>query len=209
MALELGVWRIDSGVKKLDATGLDLESRLEDIVHQNIQMLSPNWMVIGRQVQTSYNKRIDLLCIDRDGNLIVIELKRDMTERETVAQVLDYGSWVRILKGDEVARIFDNYRKAYLPDQTPISIDEAFCTHFQVKQMPEDLNESHELVIIGSSFDPATERIVGYLASLYKVRINAVFFRVFKDESREYLTRFWLREPTEAEPEAEEAQSGN
>jgi len=46
--------------------------------------------------------------------------------------------------------------------------------------MPEDLNESHELVIVGSSFDPATGRIVGYLASAYGVKINAVFFRVFR-----------------------------
>lgn len=198
MPLELGVWRVDSGVKQLDAGGLDLESRFEDILHGNISMLSPNWMVIGRQVQTSHGKRLDLLCMDRDGNLVVIELKRDMTERDTIAQALDYGSWVMSLKGDEIVRIFDNCQRTYRSDQKPISINEAFCSRFSVKEMPEELNESHELVIVGSAFDPATERIVEYLAAVYGVRINGVFFRLFKDEGREYLSRVWLREPTQA-----------
>lgn len=62
--------------------------------------------------------------------------------------------------------------------------------------MPEELNGSHELVIVASVLDPATERIVGYLADESGVNINAVFFRVFKDDGREYLTRVWLRDPT-------------
>ena len=40
---------------------------------------------------------IDLLAIDADGNLHVLELKRDKTPRDVVAQVLDYGSWVTTL----------------------------------------------------------------------------------------------------------------
>jgi hypothetical protein len=62
--------------------------------------------------------------------------------------------------------------------------------------MPEELNESHGLVIVGAEFDPSTERIVDYLASEYEVRINAVFFRVFRDGERGYLARVWLRDPT-------------
>jgi Endonuclease NucS len=208
MPLELGIWRIDAGVQQLEQRGLDLESRLEQILHGDVSMLSPNWMVIGRQVKTAYDKKIDLLCMDRDGNLIVIELKRNMTERDTVAQALDYGSWVRTVKADEIARIFDNYRRTYRSDAKPLSINEAFCAHFRVREMPEELNESHELVIAGSSFDSATERIVGYLASAYGVRINAVFFRVFRDGDREYLIRVWLREPTETDVVVDESRVG-
>ena len=92
MPLELGIWRIDSILQRINQGGFDLESRLEDILHSDISIVSPNWMVIGRQVRTAYDKLVDLLCIDRDGNLVVVELKRNMTEREIVAQVLDYGS---------------------------------------------------------------------------------------------------------------------
>jgi hypothetical protein len=64
---------------------------------------------------------------------------------------------------------------------------------------PEDINQSHELVIVCSDLDPSTERIIRYLSDNYAVPINAVFFRYYQDGDREYLTRSWLIEPDEAE----------
>lgn len=195
MPLELSVWRIDEGLARVEPAALDLEARLEDILARNIEVAAANWMVIGRQVPTPWGKVIDLLCIDAEGKLVVLELKRDKTEREIVAQVLDYGSYVRTIEGEEIPRIYADYQKRYLPGTHARSIDEAFRSRFNVKQMPDDLNSSHELVIVASTLDSATERIVGYLADQYGVRINAIFFRVFKDAAHEYLTRAWLRDP--------------
>jgi hypothetical protein len=47
--------------------------------------------------------------------------------------------------------------------------------------------------------DPATERIIGYLADNYGVPINAIFFQYFKDGESEFLTRTWLIDPKDAE----------
>jgi RecB family endonuclease NucS len=51
-------------------------------------------MIIGHQENTLDKGRIDLLAIAPDASLILIELKRDRTPREVVAQALDYASWV-------------------------------------------------------------------------------------------------------------------
>jgi len=194
MPLELSVWRIDSGLTRVDVSKLDLESRLEELLARDISIASPHWMVIGRQVSTPWDKRIDLLCIDREGNLIILELKRDKTEREIVAQTLDYGSFVRTVQADEVRRIFAKYQKDYFPSSPARTIEEAFREHFRDHPAPDELNATHQLVIVAATLDSATERIVDYLAEEYGVRINAVFFRVFKDGEREYLTRAWLRD---------------
>lgn len=42
-------------------------------------------MLIGRQVNTDYGKRIDLLAINSDGDLLVIEIQGDRTPREVIA----------------------------------------------------------------------------------------------------------------------------
>ena len=196
MPLELGIWRIDSNLQRMQISSLELESRLEDILHQDITIAAPNWMVIGRQVPTDYGKFIDLIAIDPDGNLVVLELKRDKTYRDIVAQALDYGSWIRELRNEDIARIFEEFNKKYHPERSDTSINDAFCQRFSVKELPDELNESHELVIVASSLDDSTERIVQYLADEYDVRINAIFFRVFKDGEREYLSRVWLNDPT-------------
>ena len=204
MPLELGIWRIDSGLQQGEATSLDGEARLEDILHKDISIASPNWMIIGRQVLTHFGKYVDLLAIDPDGQLIVLELKRDKTYRDIVAQTLDYGSWVRALRNEDIARIFDEFLKKYHPDQASQAINDAFCQRFGVTQMPDELNDGHQLVIVASSLDGSTERIVTYLSEEFEVPINAIFFRVFRDGDREYLTRAWLRDPTLADTSTKE-----
>ena len=62
-------------------------------------------LIIGRQVTTTYGGSIDLLGIDDEGNLAILELKRDRTPREVVAQVLDYASWVAKLSTRAVHEI--------------------------------------------------------------------------------------------------------
>ena len=196
MPLELGVWRIDGDVKRMDISSLDLESRLETILDDDISIASPEWMIVGRQVQTAFGKYIDLLAMDRYGNLIVLELKKDKTYKDIVAQVLDYGSWIKDIRSDEIAQIFDKYLGKYHPERSDESIDDAFCKRFNMREMPDELNGSHELVIVASSLDMSTERIVTYLAEQYEVQINAIFFNVFKDGKNEYLSRAWLSDPS-------------
>ena len=123
-------------------------------------------------------------------------MKKDKTYRDIVAQVLDYGSWVRGLHDEDIARLYHEHFVRWHPGKPAASLDEAFCAHFGVKSMPEELNGDHELIIVAGSLDPSTERIVTYLAEHHDVNINAVFFRFFRDGDRDYLSRIWLREPT-------------
>jgi hypothetical protein len=122
--------------------------------------------------------------VDADGILHVLELKKDKTPREVVAQVLDYGSWVRSLAHEDVLRLFAGYGKGGV-------FEAAFQQRFDTPP-PEELNTGHRLTIIASAVDVATERIVEYLAEGYAVPVNVVFFRYFEDEGHRYLARTWL-----------------
>lgn len=77
---------------------LTSESELEDLLHAHIELLNPNWLVIGRQITMPSGKRIDLLCMDQDGDLIVVELKKELTPREVTAQAIDYAASVLLLQ---------------------------------------------------------------------------------------------------------------
>ena len=200
MPLELGVWRIDQELSRIKVSSLDEEKRLEEFLSRDISIASPNWMVIGRQVYTDYGSYIDLLAIDRDGNLIVLELKKDKTPREVIAQILDYASWVKELRADDISSIYNTYQQKYQPNDATTSLDEAFCKRFNVQEMPEELNESHQMIVVASKLDESTERIVSYLSEEHNVPINAVFFRVFKDDEREYLSRMWFIDPSLPSP---------
>jgi hypothetical protein len=155
-----------------------------------MSVLGLDVLVIGRQVMTAYGKKIDLLGIDDEGDLHVIELKRDRTPREVVAQALDYGSWVKGLDFETISAICTEYAPAR-------RLEERFADRFG-SAIPEAINQDHHLVVVASELDASTERIVGYLSEL-GVPVNVVLFRHFVDEGRSYLVRSWLIAPSEAE----------
>jgi len=184
MPLEVAVWRIDEKLQRVEQTQLNLESRLQDLLDEDITIANPGWMVIGREVITEHGGRIDILAIDAAATLVIIELKRDRTPRDIVAQVLDYGSWVSQLRADRIAEVYQDYLARFHPDKKN-SLDDAFRARFHQDQALDELNARHELVIVASSLDPATERIVQYLSDAYGVSINALFFQLFTDAERQ------------------------
>jgi RecB family endonuclease NucS len=50
-------------------------------------------MILGRQVHTEHDGYIDILGLNKDGDLVIVELKRNKTPRDVIAQCLDYASW--------------------------------------------------------------------------------------------------------------------
>ena len=146
--------------------------------------------------------------MDADGKIIVIELKRNRTPREIVAQLLDYGSWVRGLEEENIADIFDTYQKKYKPQSSGKSFDDTFCERFGVNEMPEALNDGHELLAVASELDDSTERIITYLSDEYGAAINVAYFRFFRDGENEYLSRVWLIDPGEAEEKVTKKRGG-
>ena len=186
MPVEMGLWRVDDKPVRLATVGMPPEARLEELIEAEPSILGDPLLIIGRQVTTSFGKIIDLLAIDADGVLHVLELKKDKTPREVVAQVLDYGSWVRSLTHEDVLKLFADYGKGG-------AFEEAFQQRFDTPP-PEELNTGHRLTIIASAVDVATERIIEYLVEEYAVPVNVVFFRYFEDEGRRYLGRTWLIE---------------
>jgi hypothetical protein len=139
-------------------------------------------------VQTDFGGRIDILALDRDGGLVLIELKRDKTPREIVAQVLDYASWVVKLSTKQVHDLALHYR------EKPLSV--LFREHFDAP-LPANLNTSHSLLIVAGSLDQSSKRIVEYLSREWDLSINTAFFNTFDDNGQRYLTADWLMDQEE------------
>jgi hypothetical protein len=191
MSNAVRIWQISQGdcLQELELSRLNLESRLEDWIEKDISILSSDLMIIGRQVETAYDTYIDLLCIDSRGDLAILELKRDQTPRDTVAQALDYASWARDLSRDAVCSIANDYLR------NEGGLEEAFRAAFKAP-LPDVLNDSHRIFIVASSMDASTERIVRYLSEAHNVGINVAEFKYYRDAAgTEYLSRVFLVDP--------------
>lgn len=195
MTEEIRLWRIAGSDKLVEiaSSALNLEERLESWIENDISILSPNLLIIGRQVETDFGGIVDLLCLDANGDTVIVELKKDRTPREVTAQALEYASWVRDLDSDRIFLIANSY----LGESGPI--EDAFTRKF-VTELPEVLNENHSILIVGARIDTRSERIITYLSEAYGVNINAATFQYFvRDEDDELLARVFLIEPDKIE----------
>ena len=82
MPIHHSIWKVGSTPTALPLTKLATEKELEDGITARPVILSPEWMLIGRQERTSFGGIVDLLAIAPDGSLVLIELKRDKTPRD-------------------------------------------------------------------------------------------------------------------------------
>jgi hypothetical protein len=191
MSFSMNLWEVNKdSLIPIKRSQIDLESQLEDWISSDPSILNLDVLVIGRQVHTMFGGYIDLLCINREGDLIIVELKRDKTPRDVVAQCLDYASWVCDLGFEEINTICQK--------RSGKAIGEAYHECFD-DPIPETINENHQMVIVAVSLDDSTERIIQYLTEKHSMNINAVFFNAFEINGKQVIGRSFFKDPEEVE----------
>ena len=191
MPIQHAIWKVGQPPSPLISAKLASEKELEDMIISSPAILSGEWMLIGRQEQTGLGGRIDLLAIAPDASLVLIELKRDRTPREIVAQALDYASWVEELTADRIAQIYDRFKPGG-------DLGEDFQKHFGDELDEDSLNQSHQFILVAAELDNSTEWIINYL-NARDIAINVIFFQVFQNGTEQFLSRAWLIDPRETQ----------
>jgi hypothetical protein len=179
MPVKHAIWKVGNSASRLSEGSLPSEQTLEEMIVSDPRILADDWMIIGRQEDTGRGGRIDLLGIAPDGSLVLIELKRARTPREVVAQALDYAGWVEELSTERISEIFTRFSNGK-------SFQTAFKERFGAELDEDSLNQNHQVVIVASTLDDSTERIVRYLSDR-EVPINVLFSRSFSTARNNYL----------------------
>lgn len=194
MPIRNAIWTVGTRPQQLVEGRLPNERTLEEMIVASPRMLSDEWMLIGRQERTLSGGFIDLLAVAPDGALVLIELKRDRTPREVVAQAIDYAVWVEGLEAQDIGSIY----RRFAPGR---DLAEDFQARFGQPLDEEALNDSHQIVIVAASLDDSSERIVSYL-NKRDIAINVLCFQVFDLGEQQLLSRAWLLDPVHTQVSA-------
>jgi hypothetical protein len=200
MPIRTAIWRVGPQPESLAEAALATEQLLETMIVAAPRLLSDEWMLIGRQEDTGLGGRIDLLAVAPDGSLVLIELKRDRTPRDVVAQALDYAGWVEKLRTEEIAAIYGRFAPGR-------SLAQDFQQRFGQVLDEEMLNQNHQIIIVAASLDNSTERIVAYLSER-DIPINVLCFQVFTNGTQQLLSRAWLLDPVRTQVSAATTPAG-
>jgi len=182
MATEIKLWQVEGGklvpsdVSMIDA-GRTESKDLEQWIKSNPDILGENISLIGEQIMTKRGP-LDFLGIDRSGNLIIIELKRDKLHREALAQAIDYAS---DLASWEVERISSECEK-----YTGKKIEEHLSDVFELEDETLEeisINKFQKILLVGTGVDESLERMVEWLSDNYDVSINVLILKYTKTKN--------------------------
>lgn len=191
MPIKTSFWKVGEVPQMLAAARLATEQQLENMICSDPRLLSDDWLLIGRQEHTTSGGIVDLLALAPDGSLVLVELKRGKTPRDVVAQALDYASWIEHLDAEDLASIFSRFSPGN-------DLGVQFQKKFGHVLDEDELNQSHQIVIVAAELDASTERIVSYL-NQKGIPVNVLFFQVFASEDDKYISRTWLIDPMETQ----------
>lgn len=157
------------------------ESDIEEILRCSIEMLcdeEESMLVIGRQVKNEKNGRSDLTAVDNNGNIVLIEIKRDPKDIENRKEAFEFqairyaASYATIETADElVKKVYALYIEKYknefeLGELTPYELGLRKLNEFlKVNGAVNSFNKKQKIILAASAYDEQTLSAVAWLNS--------------------------------------------
>ena len=102
-----------NGLERMDFATLALRERsdLQRLLRDHVDVISPDTLIISEEFSSwdRSDRRVDLLGVDRQGHLVVIELKRTTDDTQADLQALRYASMLSRMTFEEAVSIYGNY----------------------------------------------------------------------------------------------------
>ena len=147
------MYRVDIQNKKLieipttTYSELNLKERfdMQEWIAGTPEILGEPLMIISKELVLQSGRRLDLLAVDKDGALVVIELKRDDSGLDVEWQAIKYASYCSSFSHDEIYKYFAEYLGTD-SDDAQVRIEEF------INCEPKDLNQHQRIILVAKEF---------------------------------------------------------
>ena len=162
---------------------LELESYLITSADSEAPVLDPSvfgepLLLISNQVKTRNKKRADILAIDRGGNGVIVELKRNEGSLGVETQALQYLADFSNYKGLAFIKRFSRYSS---------NLEENMLSFMGGSARIEDVNKNSRVILVARSFDP-TIYSMGEWLSEKGISFRCIEYSPVEVENRRFIS---------------------
>jgi len=193
-----------TGVDALEPASFDAlditEADIEEWIIETPEILGEDLLVVASQYAKFDRtaERPDVLAIDPDGQLVVIELKRDRADETTDLQAIKYASYCSTISAEEIQqdyRAFWNERRGEDDQLTPEDVGEEF-RNFLGDEVgtTEDgyaafaLDDQPRILLAAGSFGPEITTPVVWLEREFAMDITCVELEAHKRDEEVFVS---------------------
>jgi hypothetical protein len=164
-------------IEKIESTtfkqlGFKEREHLQEWIANNPSCLNEDLLIIQKEFDGFYDtsERLDLLALDKQGNLVIIENKLDDTGRDVTWQVLKYSSYCSTLNATQIIAIFNQY---LLKNGCSEKAEDLLEEFLETEDFKEKLNigNSQRIIMIAGEFRKEVTSTVLWLLN-YGLRLQ-------------------------------------
>jgi len=153
------------------------EKNIENWIADNPQLIFPNEDILTIGQSISGRSMADVLALDTSGNLIIIEIKRDWSNRKTIGQLLEYAAKFKDVSYERLAEEVNKYKKWEEGE-----LYDRFLDFADDKEFPrEDIGTRQRIMIVAPDSDSGLKRVIDWLKD-YGVPVEFVPFHIYTDK---------------------------
>jgi hypothetical protein len=184
-------------------TGLTERGHLQEWVLAHPEMLGPDVKLVtfefGRWTATSgalARDRLDVLGLDRDGRLVVVELKRDQAPDTVDMQALKYAALVSRFTRDDLAKVHAQYltrqRGELVAAETAAELEEWATLTEESLRLPR-------LILLATDFPATVTATVVFLHQQLGLDVQLRKFQAYRTAQETLVTISQLYPPPDVE----------
>jgi hypothetical protein len=127
------------------------------------------------------NERLDLLGLDKEGNLVIIELKRDDSGKNVDLQAIKYAAYCSTLTLMDVTNMYVHYQKQKGINVTPEEAQKSILEFIENDEF-EEINDRPRIILVAKEFRPEVTASVLWLRK-FSLDISCVKWDPYEMES--------------------------
>ncbi len=165
------------------AAGLKERTDLQRLLRDQIEVVAPDVLVIAEEFGdwTESRRRIDLLGVDKDANLVIIELKRTDDGGHMELQAVRYAAMVSTLTAERAVEIFGRFLKERGREADP---KQTLLDFLEWDELDEDrFAQDVRLVLVSADFSRELTTAVMWLNEK-ELDIRCVRIRPYSHDDR-------------------------
>lgn len=149
---------------------------LQRALRANISVLDDDLLVVAEEFGdfADVRRRIDLLCVDREGQLVVVELKRTEDGGHMELQALRYAAMVSTMTFEQLVDTFERYLKQVAPETSGTARTQLADFLEDVGGEDTVLERRVRIMLVSGGFDPQITTTVLWLNDLYGLDIRCI-----------------------------------
>ncbi len=146
---------------------------IQEWIDNTPNILGEELLIISKELFLPSGKRLDLLAIDKQGGLVIIELKRDNSGNAVEWQAVKYASYCSSFSNEEIFQDFTEYLSSD-NDDAQTKIEEFIDCEI------EELNQKQRIILVSKEFHSEVVSAVLWLRE-FEVDIECIRLTPYLD----------------------------